>query len=135
MRTGLAFLLSSPIIAPFLHLAHVEALLLLPRNQGIRQRYKVLVREYSRIHFDRSDPYWDDVNEADNHPDVIAAHRPILAIEAMITDGRHQAALANYRKALFQGDREEIVWIEANIAAILELQPDSGGDGPLHAVG
>lgn len=130
MRITLAFLLSSPL----LHVAHVEALLLLPRNQDIRRRFKTLYWVYSLAYFNQSNPYSED--DADNHPEVVAARRPIIAIEAMLTDGRHQAALANYREALLRGDHEEIKRIEDNIAAILELQPDRRANvGPLHSVG
>lgn len=135
MRICLALLRSSPTVASFVEFVHVEALLLLPRNQGIRQRFKALFQRYCLIHFDRSDPYSEDGDLADSHPEVVAALRPILAIEVMLTDGRHQAALANYREAFLRGDDEEVERIEDNIAAIMELQPDRRADGSLHAVG
>lgn len=50
--------LRSPLIARVLHLTHVEAILLLPRNQGIRWRFKELYREYSQVDFNHSGPYW-----------------------------------------------------------------------------
>jgi len=133
MRFTLALRLSSPL----LHVAHVEALLLLPRNQGVRRRFKELCRIYSLAHLNHSDPYAEDqdADDADKHPEVVAARRPILAIEAMLTDGRHQAALANYREAFLRGDNEQIERVEGNIAAMLELQPDPQADVPLHVVG
>lgn len=133
MRTALAVLLSSPYIAPLLHLAHVEALLLLPRNKRIRKRSKLLYQVYSRAHFKHTDPYADD--DADSHPDVIAALRPILAIEAMLTDGRHQGALADYREALLRGQLDRAEWIERNLADIVEPRTDRRADGTPHTVG
>ena len=137
MRICSAFFLSSPFIAPILHLAHVEALLLLPRNQQIRERFKELIREYSRVHFNHSDPYAkdEDVDAADKHPAVIAARRQIIAIELMLTDGRHQGALANYRRACAKNDMREMERIEQILATIVELRPDRRDSDPLHAVG
>lgn len=135
MRIALATLLSSPAVAPFVDLIHVEALLLLPRNQLIRQRFKALYREYNRVLFNHTDPYAEDRYHADCHPDVIAARRPITAIELMLTDGRHQGALANYRRACAENDRQEMGRIEQILATIVELRPHSRTAEPLHAVG
>jgi hypothetical protein len=127
MRICSAFLLSSPTIAPILHLVHVEALLLLPRNQAVRRRLKTLVAAWSLVHFNHSDPYSEDedADSAERHPNVIAARRPIAAVEAMLTDGRYRTVLTNYRRACSRGEEGEMERIEQIIAAILELQPAS----------
>lgn len=135
MRINTVILLGSSIFTTVLQLAHVEALLLLPRNQGIRQRLKEQVQEYSRVHFNHSDPYSEEGDLADSHPDVIAARRPIIAIEILLTNGRHQAALVNYRQACSEGNKQEMWRIEQIIAAIDSLQPDRRTAEPLHAVG
>lgn len=127
--------LRSPLIVRVLHLAHVEAILLSPRNQSIRWRYRSLFEEYLRIYFNHSDSYSAIQGDADIHQEVIEARRPILAVEAMLTDRRCQAALADYREACSRADRGEMKRIEQNIAAILELGPVDGAERSLDAVG
>lgn len=135
MRIRLAILLSSPFVGTLLHLAHLGALLLLRRNQPIRQRFIALVETYSLVHSNHSYPHSGEYDPADSHPDVIAALRPILAIEAMLTDWRYQTVLANYRRACLQGDDQAIKLIEQWVTAMLELRPDDRAAEPLHAVG
>lgn len=134
MRICLACLLSSPTIAPILHLVHVEALLLLPRNQLMRRRFKVLIAAWSLAHFNHSDPYSEDDVDADHHPDVIAAQRPLLGIEAMLTIGRYQEELALYRQALATGNYKEAERLELLCAPPVPVMARDRSSAPLHAV-
>ena len=102
------------IFGSVIDLVHVEALLLLPRNQAIRWRFMALYKAYSLAYFNHSDPYSDDEDprKVDQHPNVVAARRPINGIEAMLTNGNYQNELASYRRALEADDRLEMIRLE-----------------------
>lgn len=112
--------------SPIAQTVYVEALLLLPINQGIRWRLKELCREYTRIRFNHSDPYAAETDLADTHPQVMTARRQILAVELLMTAGEHE--IAGYRKALRDGDYEEAERIELAFAewvkSQLDIRPD-----------